>query len=358
MAQALQLAQSQQGKTGANPAVGALVVQQNMVIATGVTQRGGVPHAEPVALAAAGTSARGATLYVTLEPCCHHGKSPPCTEAIVKAGIRRVIVATTDKNPLVAGKGIEFLRSHGIEVSTGLKQKEADQLYEGFFFAVKHRRSWVSVKIAATLDGSLCDAQGHSKWITSAQSRQSVQRLRQSHCAIGTGAETLRRDNPRLSVRLSPDALQPLRLIFARQPDRLDPSLLIARDAAEVTTVIASPVSPQKPLAHVHYWQFESQSFAELFCRCMEKLFAQGYPTLLLEPGPRLCSLLLDANLINRLYIYYGNSIMPGGRNFTAQSNQRLLAARMQLMHPRWEVEEQNAMVTGLLPGSFDQTEE
>lgn len=198
MAEALRLAERARGLTYPNPAVGAVIVKGNRVVGRGYHRRWGAPHAEVVALKQAGKRAGGGELYVTLEPCCHYGRTPPCTDAIVKAGIRRVYVATLDPNPLVRGKGARILRKAGIEVSTGLLGGAARKLNESYMKFMRTGRPFVTVKVAQTLDGRIASADGDSKWITSAASRAQVKAMRKRSQAILVGAGTVIRDDPML----------------------------------------------------------------------------------------------------------------------------------------------------------------
>lgn len=216
MQQALQLAERMLGKVAPNPAVGCVLVKDNIVIGTGATAKGGRPHAETQALNAAGDHARGSTAYVTLEPCAHHGKTPPCADALISAGVSRVVIACLDPDPRVNGGGIERLRSAGIAVETGLCEVEAQELNAGFFKRIRTGQPFVTLKVATSLDGKIATASGESKWITGEEARAAGHRQRGLHDAILVGIGTVLADDPQLTVRL-PDAdssLQPLRIIL------------------------------------------------------------------------------------------------------------------------------------------------
>jgi len=202
MAQALRLAERGLYTTDPNPRVGCLLVRNGAVIAEGWHRRAGGLHAERVALAAAGAAARGATAFVTLEPCCHHGRTPPCTEALVEAGVARVVAATQDPNPLVAGKGLQALRARGVAVEVGVLEGQARALNPGFVKRMSQGRPYVRCKLAASLDGRTAMASGESKWISSEASRRDVHRLRARSSAILTGIGTVLADDPSLTVRL------------------------------------------------------------------------------------------------------------------------------------------------------------
>lgn len=212
MAEALRLAERGLFTTTPNPRVGCVIVRDGDVVGRGFHARAGGPHAEIVALADAGGRARGATAYVTLEPCAHHGRTPPCTEALTAAGVKRVIAAMGDPNP-VAGQGAEHLRAAGIAVELGLMESEARELNIGFVARVTRGRPWVRVKVAATLDGRTALADGTSQWITGTEARADGHRWRARACAILTGIGTVKEDDPLLTVRDVDTPRQPLKII-------------------------------------------------------------------------------------------------------------------------------------------------
>jgi diaminohydroxyphosphoribosylaminopyrimidine deaminase/5-amino-6-(5-phosphoribosylamino)uracil reductase len=203
MQRALQLAKIQARYVAPNPRVGAVLVRNGRIVGEGVTQPFGGPHAEVMALRRAGKKARGATLYVTLEPCSHHGKTPPCARAILDAGVRRVVAATGDPNPKVAGKGFRFLKAAGLQVQVGLRAVEALELNKAFFHSHAKGRPWVTLKAAASLDGKIAGVTGRSRWITNTTSRKKAHLLRSQADAILVGVGTELQDNPSLTVRLA-----------------------------------------------------------------------------------------------------------------------------------------------------------
>ncbi|PVV24855.1 MAG: riboflavin biosynthesis protein RibD, partial [gamma proteobacterium symbiont of Ctena orbiculata] len=203
MARAIQLAKRGWYSTHPNPRVGCLIVKDGEVIAEGFHRRAGEPHAERNALADAGVAARGATLYVTLEPCCHQGRTPPCTDALIESGVKRVVVAMPDPNPLVAGRGMELLRQAGIQVTEGVMRSQAEALNPGFIKRMTRGLPLIRCKMAMSLDGRTAMADGESQWITSPAARADVQRLRAQSAAILTGVGTLLADDPGMNVRLS-----------------------------------------------------------------------------------------------------------------------------------------------------------
>jgi diaminohydroxyphosphoribosylaminopyrimidine deaminase/5-amino-6-(5-phosphoribosylamino)uracil reductase len=213
MARALQLAAQGLYTTSPNPRVGCVIVKDDHIIGEGWHQRTGTPHAEIHALKTADAAARGATVYVTLEPCSHHGKTPPCAEALIQAGVARVVAAMSDPNPLVAGGGIDMLTLAGIQVEVGLMEDEAHALNPGFISRMTRQRPWVRLKTASTLDGKTALSNGQSQWITGEAARADVQKLRARACAILTGSGTVLADNPRMNVRDLDIGRQPLRVV-------------------------------------------------------------------------------------------------------------------------------------------------
>ncbi|MBL8482249.1 MAG: bifunctional diaminohydroxyphosphoribosylaminopyrimidine deaminase/5-amino-6-(5-phosphoribosylamino)uracil reductase RibD [Rhodocyclaceae bacterium] len=213
MAQALELAARGLNTTTPNPRVGCVIVANGQVAGSGWHERAGAPHAEVHALAAAGSAARGATAYVTLEPCSHHGRTPPCADALLAAGVARVVAAMQDPNPLVAGRGLARLAAAGVEVHAGLMEHEARELNIGFVSRMTRGRPWLRLKVAASLDGRTALADGRSQWITGAAARRDGHAWRARACAVLTGIGTVRDDNPQLTVREVPTSRQPLRVV-------------------------------------------------------------------------------------------------------------------------------------------------
>jgi diaminohydroxyphosphoribosylaminopyrimidine deaminase/5-amino-6-(5-phosphoribosylamino)uracil reductase len=242
MAEAIRLARLGLCTTAPNPRVGCVLARGERVISRGFHQRAGGPHAEAAALAAAREPVAGATAYVTLEPCSHHGRTPPCAEALVAAGVARVVAASLDPNPLVAGRGLERLRAAGIDVACGVLEREALALNPGFFKRMKTGLPWVRVKLAMSLDGRTAMADGTSKWITGEAARKDVQRLRARSCAIVTGVGTVLHDDPRLDVRTTEGdgtPRQPVRVVVDSRL-RTPASARVIGEAGETMVVAAA----------------------------------------------------------------------------------------------------------------------
>ncbi len=233
MAMALSLGRRGQGGCWPNPAVGCVVVRDGRIVGRGWTQPGGRPHAEPVALAQAGELARGATVYVTLEPCAHHGRTPPCTDALIAAGVARVVAAIQDSDARVSGQGFARLRENGIAVTTGVLADEAARDHAGFFLRTEQGRPLVTLKLASSFDGRIATATGQSQWITGPMARRAVHGMRACHDAVMVGAGTARADDPSLTVRDLGIERQPVRVVVSRYLDLPFMSTL-ARTANEI----------------------------------------------------------------------------------------------------------------------------
>jgi diaminohydroxyphosphoribosylaminopyrimidine deaminase/5-amino-6-(5-phosphoribosylamino)uracil reductase len=303
MARALRLAERGLYTTQPNPRVGCVIAQGADVIGEGWHARAGEPHAEVFALRAAGERAHGATAYVTLEPCAHFGKTPPCADALVDAKIRRVVAACEDPNPRVAGGGFAKLRDAGIIVETGLMRDAARELNRGFLSRLERARPWVRVKLASSLDGRTALSNGESKWITSEASRTDVQRWRARSSAILTAIGTAIADDPRLTVRLDAPFVAPLRIVLdrtlrtPRDSNLLDgsaPTLIVHAHEAKLDDRFRNV-----ELAAVQLIEGQLDLNA-----LMNLLAARGVNELQVEAGPKLCGSLLAANLVDELLLY------------------------------------------------------
>lgn len=219
MAIALSLGRRGQGTCWPNPAVGCVIVHEGRIVGRGWTQPGGRPHAETMALKQAGELARGSTAYVTLEPCAHHGETPPCSEALIAAGIARVVAPIEDSDARVAGQGFTALREHGVEVTTGVLARRAELAHSGFFMKTELGRPFVTLKLASSFDGRIATATGQSQWITGPEARRKVHGLRARHDAVMVGAGTARADDPSLTVRDLGIPKQPVRVVVSRHLD-------------------------------------------------------------------------------------------------------------------------------------------
>src|ERR1700693_2815456 len=242
--EAVALARRGLGRVWPNPAVGCVIARDGRVVGRGWTQPGGRPHAETEAWARAGEAAHGATAYVTLEPCCHWGRTPPCADALIAAGVRRVVVAFEDPDPRVAGGGLAALRAAGLSVEAGLCAAEAAEINAGFFQRVRLGRPLVTLKLATSLDGRIATASGGSRWITGEAARQRAHLLRAEHDAVLVGTGTVLADNPRLTCRLPGlEQRSPIRIVIDRQL-RTPPSAHVIAEATQIATWVLTWASP------------------------------------------------------------------------------------------------------------------
>jgi diaminohydroxyphosphoribosylaminopyrimidine deaminase/5-amino-6-(5-phosphoribosylamino)uracil reductase len=323
MRHALRLAERALGITAPNPSVGCVIVSpEGRVAGRGWTQPGGRPHAEAVALANAGPAARGATAYVTLEPCSHHGKTPPCADALVAAGVARVVAAAEDPDPRVGGSGFLRLRTAGVSVDGGVLEREAAELNLGFFLRVTQNRPLVTLKIAQSLDGRTATSSGESRWITGEESRRFGHLLRARHDAILIGIETALADDPALTCRVPGlEAHSPLRIVLDTRL-RLSEQSRLARTAADVPTLVFTSVAPEGPLtaSGVEIVQVSRDARGRPdVAAVLVELARRGITRLLVEGGAGVHASFLDRGLADRLEIFGAPTILGGaGHNSVA----------------------------------------
>lgn len=309
MRQALTLGARGLGQVWPWPAVGCVIVKEGRVVGRGTSDAASLRHAERVALDQAGEAARGATAYVTLEPCCHHGRTPPCADALIAAGILRVVAAVEDPNPQVAGQGLSRLREAGVDVTLGVGACEATRQHKGFFHVIQHSRPMVTLKLATSLDGRIATASGESRWITGPEARRAVHAMRMRHDAVLVGGGTARADNPTLTVRDMGAPRQPVRIVASRRlnlpwPSRLaetiseGPVWLVhgAEDTADQdrdrwekagARLIASKVDSRQLSADAMLAALAKQGLTRVFC----------------EGGGALGASLLAAGLVDELVV-------------------------------------------------------
>jgi diaminohydroxyphosphoribosylaminopyrimidine deaminase/5-amino-6-(5-phosphoribosylamino)uracil reductase len=313
MRRALRLAARGAGRTAPNPMVGAVIVAGEAVVGEGHHPRLGDAHAEVHALRAAGDRTRGATLYVTLEPCAHHGRTPPCAEAVIAAGIRRVVAAIEDPDPRVAGRGFALLRAAGIEVECGLLAGDAREQNRAYLKAVRTGLPWVTLKMAMSLDGKTATRTGDSRWITGEAARRFVHRLRDRHDAVLIGSGTALADDPSLTARL-PGARSPLRVV-ADTRARLRPDSVLARTAAETPTLLlVGPGAKTGELEAlgVHVVRVPTAGVGLDLGEGLRRLAARGVHSVLCEGGASLAGALLDAGLVDELAWFIAPRIVGG----------------------------------------------
>lgn len=294
---AINLAKKNIGLTLSNPSVGCVIVKENTVIATGTTAATGVPHAETIAITKAGKSTKGANLYVTLEPCSHFGKTPPCVDLIIKSEISRVVIATIDPDLRVNGLGIKKLKEAGIEVVVGVLEKEAQDLNRGFFYTKTLGRPFITLKLATSLDGKIADKKSNDKWISNEKSRLYAHYLRAKNDAILVGANTIRTDNPTLDCRIEGlEKYSPKRIILSSKLD-INLNRKIIQTAKKIPTFIATN-------------NFETKNFTDLgveiinfenLNNLVKKLPKLGINNLLIEGGSVVATQFLKNGLVDRL---------------------------------------------------------
>ena len=305
MALALQLAEHGLWTTSPNPRVGCVLVRDGKIVGEGWHERAGEPHAEVHALRAAGELARGATAYVTLEPCSHHGRTPPCAEALIAAGVSRVVAAMSDPNPLVAGQGLAMLRAAGIETASGLLESEARELNIGFVSRMTRGRPWLRLKAAASLDGKTALNNGVSQWITGPDARQDGHRWRARACAILTGIGTVRDDDPQLNVRAVATTRQPLRVVVDSKLE----TPLTARILQGGQVLIAAAVDDEKRAnllrsAGAEVLVLPNAAGKVELKDLLEELGRRGINEVHAEAGFKLNGSLLREGLVDELLLY------------------------------------------------------
>lgn len=344
VALALTLAARGLGNVAPNPAVGCVIVQGSTIIGRGWTHPGGRPHAETVALAQAGDLARGATAYVTLEPCAHHGATPPCASALVAAGVARVVSATTDPDPRVSGRGHEILRAGGVAVTEGVLETEARALNAGFLSRVTRARPWVTLKLALTLDGRIATASGVSRWITGPEARRAVHLLRARHDAVMVGIGTALADDPELTVRDLGIRQQPTRIVMDSQL-RLGSESRLARSVAEAPVWLCHTGKPrQMPGLRLIGCAANADGGVDL-ADAMRRLAEAGLTRVLCEGGGRLAAALLAARLVDELVC------ISAGRVFGAEGTPAISAIDGVILpsEPEFELSETRKLGADLL---------
>jgi diaminohydroxyphosphoribosylaminopyrimidine deaminase / 5-amino-6-(5-phosphoribosylamino)uracil reductase len=318
MRSALALARRGLGNTWPNPSVGCVVVKDGRVVGRAVTAPGGRPHAEPAALEIAGSAARGATVYVTLEPCCHWGRTPPCTDALTTAGVARVVIGTRDPDPRVDGAGIAKLRAAGVAVDEGVLRNEADEVASGFRARVRLGRPLITLKLASTLDGRIATRSGESRWITGEAARRAAHALRGRHDAVMVGVGTVLADDPELTCRLPGYRPNPLVRVVADSHLRTPLTATLAVSVAKTPTWMLIRQGTDRD---------RRRAFADLGVKLIEVAGAEigvdpaaaltalgtaGLTQVLVEGGAQLAASLLRADLVDRIAWFHAPAVMGG----------------------------------------------
>jgi diaminohydroxyphosphoribosylaminopyrimidine deaminase/5-amino-6-(5-phosphoribosylamino)uracil reductase len=319
---ALDLARPMLGLTTPNPAVGCVIVSNNRIVGRGATAAGGRPHGETVALAQAAERARGATAYVSLEPCAHQGQTPPCARALVYAGIARVVVGCRDPYPPVRGRGIAILRVAGVEVAEGVLEEECRRLNEGFFIRVTRGRPFVTLKLAASLDGRIAAVGGDSRWISSPESRELVHRWRREADAVMVGAATVLADNPRLTCRTA-GGRDPARVIIDGRL-RSPASAKVFRQRSSAPTILVTTPTNRPRAERLYGNRRGARSIVEIVAAqskagkidlnaLMREFGRRGWSKILLEGGAHLAGAALAAGIVDRVAFFIAPRILGGG---------------------------------------------
>ncbi len=354
MKRAIELARAAVGRNSPNPSVGAVVVKDGRIVGEGATLPPGEGHAEWVALRQAGDAARGADLYTTLEPCCYEGKTPPCTDAILAAGVKRVYASIPDPNPKINGRGVSQLREAGVEVQLGQEAREAGEMYEGFAKFITTGLPFVTAKYAMSLDGKIATFEGDSQWITGTESRRLVHQRRRASDAIMVGINTVLRDNPRLTARDDGNSgmgRQPLRVVVDGE-GRTPSSAAMLREPGK--TLIATCRASEESTVGLMGAGAEVVSFPEIdgyvdLEALLQELGRREVVNLLVEGGGTLMGSLFDQGLVDKAWAFIAPKIV-GGRDALSPVEGRgvgLISRAMSLRCPRVERLGDDVLVTG-----------
>ena len=343
------------GRTSPNPAVGAVVVKSGQIIARGYHRRAGAPHAEVVAIKRAGARARGAELYTTLEPCNHYGRTPPCTSAILDAGVARVICAMRDPTPFVNGRGMARLRRAGVPVLAGVLRDEAARLNRPYFKHVRSGLPWVTLKAAITLDGKIATSRGDSRWVSASQSRADVHRLRDQVDAILVGSNTARLDNPRLTTRVGPRRRNPTRVVLDARL-QLPLTLQLFQSPLAARTIVATaerrPSAQAKKLLQrgVEVWRVPSRAGRLDLLAVLRRLGKEGVVHLLVEGGAEVFGAFIDRGLADELLVFIAPKLVgSGGLSWTGRVDVKSMAEAIALEEVAISARGGDALVRGLL---------
>ncbi len=351
MARALQLAEKGLCTTSPNPRVGCVIVRDGEIVGEGWHQQAGGPHAEVHALRMAGDKARGATAYVTLEPCSHHGRTPPCAEALIAAGVKRVVGAVEDANPQVAGQGFALLRDAGIDVTSGCLRDQAWALNEGFMLRMSRGRPLVRLKLAMSIDGRTAMASGESQWITGPEARRDVQRMRARSCAVITGANSVMLDDPSMNVRFReadldiPETLQrqPLRVLIDGR-ERIGSDARLFHVSGDI--LIAGrqprikPIERTQNMGQTHYWHASQSGDQVDLGELLRQLGDRGCNEVLVETGANLAGAFIAAGLVDELVIFCAPTLL-------GSEARPLLSLRLSQMNQQLRWHWQDVRMTG-----------
>lgn len=318
MQRALDLAARALGRTSPNPAVGAVIVRGNRIVGEGFHRKAGRPHAEIEVLKNLAGTAKGATLYVNLEPCSHHGRTPPCADAVIQAGIKRVVIGMADPNPLVKGRGIRRLRRAGVEVKTGVLRQACEQLNEDFSLFIRTGRPMVTLKLAASLDGRIATVSGDSRWISGASSRRWVHELRNQVDAILVGSGTVGSDNPQLTCRIR-GGRDPLRVILDSRLSTNPQARTYTQKSTASTLIATTSVGAKRQYlfehcnpARVEIVPFSAQNGRVPIPLVLAELGKRGIKHVLIEGGGQVAAAALGEDVVDKVLFFYGPILLGG----------------------------------------------
>lgn len=355
MLHALMLAERAEGDTSPNPMVGCVIVDdKGIIVGEGYHHRAGEAHAEVNALLAAGEQAQGATAYVTLEPCSHYGRTGPCCKALAEAGVRKVVVACLDPNPLVAGKGVEYLRQAGIEVVCGMCEKQAKRLNERFFCWITKKRPFISMKYAMTLDGKIASYTGDSKWITGEEARRFAHRLRRQHDAVLVGIGTVLADDPELTTRMV-SGKNPVRIVLDSRL-RIPLHAQVLNEAAKTLVFTGTGADREKINAlavkenvEVICLPLENEQLS--VAQVIKNLGERGITSLLVEGGSAVHGAFFDSGLADRVYAFIAPKVIGGSKAMTPVGGcgSSLIASGWQLQEAEQQMLGNDIMITGIV---------
>lgn len=314
MKHALNLAMSTNGQTTPNPAVGAVIVKNNQIVGMGAHLKAGEPHAEVHAIRMAGDHAKGATMYVTLEPCCHFGKTPPCADLVIKSGVKRVVIAMADPNPKISGKGIERLQDAGLQVEVGVLNEDASQINQVFTHFIQTGLPFVTLKSAISLDGKIATKEGKSKWITSSEAREDVHYFRHTHDAILVGVNTIIKDNPSLTTRQAGGGKSPVRFILDTNLRTPIDSKIVSDGLVETWIVTGSNVKKEKmdlyKNRNVHFLQMDSPKIE--IKTLLKEMATMGITSLFVEGGAEVLGSFLKERAFQQVITYIAPKLIGG----------------------------------------------
>ncbi|MBX9880029.1 MAG: bifunctional diaminohydroxyphosphoribosylaminopyrimidine deaminase/5-amino-6-(5-phosphoribosylamino)uracil reductase RibD [Candidatus Obscuribacterales bacterium] len=324
MLSCLELASKATGRTSPNPMVGSVIVDATgKVVGSGFHEKAGTPHAEVHAIKEAGDAARGGTLYVNLEPCCHHGRTPPCSEAVIASGVKRVVIGMGDPNPKVAGGGIKQLNDAGIETRVGVLEDECQWLNRAFVKRIKTGLPWVCLKLATTLDGRIADRHGNSRWITGAEARAHVHQLRNEYDAVMVGAHTAIKDDPQLNVRDIRGSRDPVRVIVDSKL-KLDPAMKVFQKTTGGKTIIfcsEESLRDNKIFSDVEIVAVKSNAAGLDLQLVLRGLLERDVQSVLCEGGSRLAGSLLESGLVDEVQWLIAPKIISDANSIPAVAN-------------------------------------